>query len=91
MTKKHRKTTMPAIVPNQPQLWWWGRRGSDGAKFRAEHHKNERNRRHLIRSPEQPPPNLTGFRNLLGVNLTKPIIRAKTRIRVYKSVRTINN
>lgn len=84
--KKRRKSTMPAIIPNQPQSSW-GWSGCDGQKFITEADKNERNRRRLICSPELP----ATIPKTNKVTGTKPLIRSKTRIRVYKSVRTINN
>lgn len=88
---KPRKSTLPAIIPNQPQSWWgWG--GSDGAKFTAENQKNERNRMNLIRKAERCARSLSVALSLSkGLLKGNPLIRAKTRIVIYKSVRTINN
>lgn len=90
MAKKHKKSTMPAIIPNQPYPnywhWWCG----DGAKQRAENYKNQRNKRRLINNPEQKAKTLTGFRNLSGLKTAaKP--RTATRTRNYPQVRIINN
>lgn len=89
MQKRKRKSTLPAIIPNQPDtpVRWYFRSG-DGAKQIAESQKNERNKMNLIRKAEQPGRSLSLSK---GKQPTKPIIRAKTRVIIYKSVRTINN
>lgn len=79
---KRKKSTLPAIIPNQPLSYWCG----DGAKFIAESQKNEMNRMNLIRKAEQAKKKPKG-----KPPKPKTIIRAKTRIVNYKSVRTINN
>lgn len=83
-----RKSTIPAIVPNQPEAYF-GWSGSDGAKFRAESQKNERNKMNLVRKAEQPARSLSLSKGKPAN--TKPLVRSKTRIVIYKSVRTINN
>lgn len=80
--KQRRKSTMPAIIDNQPFSWYWG----DGAKSIAESQKNQRNKENLIRKAEQP----AKTPKTKPAN-TKPLVRSKTRVNVYPRVRTINN
>lgn len=92
MAKKHRKSTMPAIIPNQPQYRvYWPYYGGDGEKFRTEADKNERNRRRLILSPERRPEFIEGQHNRRCLSLSKAKPRTATRTRNYPQVRTINN
>lgn len=74
---KHRKTTMPIIIPNQSFYTGY-------YSYRQEDF-NDKNRDSLtlkpVQLPTKPPP------RFVGPNTT----RTKTRINIYKSVRTINN
>lgn len=88
MHKKHQKTTMPAIVPNQPDSYnGWEYFVSE--RYTREHAKNERYRRHLLSRAIRPKSNA---KNKVTVpDRVKGRVRSKTRIKIYKSVRTINN
>ena len=80
---------MPVIIDNQPQCGyhWW--KSGDGAKSIAESQKNNRNRMNLIRRAERSARSLSLSKGKPAT--TKPLVRSKTRIVIYKSVRTINN
>ncbi len=85
MSKKHRKSTMPAFIENQPIGFRFG--CGDGRRHINETQKNERNRRRQISRPERP----ATIPKATKVTGTKPLIRSKTRIIVYRQVKNINN
>lgn len=82
---KHRKSTMPIIIPNQEfynSVNWFS--FSDNSQQMKQWRENERNKELLTLKPAQLP-------DKPAPKQKQPPQRSKTRIINYKSVRTINN